>query len=298
MEKANERIMPVIIAENAGFCFGVKRAVKMAEEVLDSSLAGENIYILGEIIHNPQTVKMLEEKGAVTIEEKDLEKVHPGKLILRSHGVPLEVIEKAKKLNFSIVDTTCPFVKKAQIIAGQNSKLENQLIIIGKKEHPEVKALLSHSLYNANVIGLVEEVKKLNFKPDVKTVIIVQTTFSGNEFKKIIGEIVLLYKEIMVYNTICNATYIRRKESLSVAEKTDVNIVVGGRNSSNTRELTNYLVENGFKAYQIEGPEEIREDFFNGAGCVGITGGASTPLSVIEDVKRTVEVRFLERKFK
>ncbi|MBN2364165.1 4-hydroxy-3-methylbut-2-enyl diphosphate reductase [candidate division WOR-3 bacterium] len=281
--------MQVIIAENAGFCFGVKRAVKMAEEVLDSSEANEKIYILGEIIHNPQTVKMLEEKGAVTIDEKDLEAVEPGKLILRSHGVPLEVIEKAKRLHFSIVDTTCPFVKKAQIIADQNSKKENQLIIIGKKEHPEVKALLSHSLYNAIVIGSFDEVKNLNFKPDVKTVIIVQTTFSGNEFKKITGEIVLLYKEILVYNTICNATYIRRTESLSVAEKTDVNIVVGGKNSSNTRELTNFLLEKGYKAFQIESPEEIRREFFDEAGCVGITGGASTPLSVIEDVKRAVE---------
>ncbi|MBN1149927.1 4-hydroxy-3-methylbut-2-enyl diphosphate reductase [candidate division WOR-3 bacterium] len=281
--------MRVIVAKNAGFCFGVKRAVKMAEEVLDSSQSTEKVYILGEIIHNPQTVKMLEEMGAVTIDESDLEKVQPGKLILRSHGVPLEVIEKAKKLKFSIVDTTCPFVKKAQIIADQNSKKENQLIIIGKKEHPEVKALLSHSLYNAFVIGSIEEVKKLDLNPDLKTVIIVQTTFSENKFKKIVGEIILLFKEVLVYNTICNATYIRRTESLSVAEKTDVNIVVGGKNSSNTRELTNFLVEKGYKAFQIESPDEIRDDFFDGSECIGITGGASTPLSVIEEVKKLIE---------
>ncbi|KQC12843.1 MAG: hypothetical protein APR63_10360 [Desulfuromonas sp. SDB] len=282
--------MSVEIAERAGFCFGVKRAISMATEILDSHQdSTEPIYILGEIIHNPQTVEMLEKKGAISITEEDLEKVEPGKLILRSHGAPLEVIEKAKKLNFEIINTVCPFVKKAQIISNKHIESDYKIVIVGKKEHPEVKALLSHSGFKAQVIGSVEEIPNLNLTTDDDVVIIVQTTFSVREFKNIIGEIALLSRETKVYNTICNATFRRRKGALSVAQKVDVNIVVGGKNSSNTRELTNFLKDSGFLAYQIERPEELTKDLFTQVKKVGITGGASTPMWVIEKVKICIE---------
>ena len=282
--------MSVEIAENSGFCFGVKRAVNIAEEkLIKSSENSIPIYILGEIIHNPQTVEMLKQKGAVTITSEDLEKVNPGKLILRSHGAPLETIEKAKKLGFEIINTVCPFVNKALDVAKLHVNSDYNIIIVGKSEHPEVKSLLSHTHYKAKVIGSVENISTLNLSVNDKIVIIVQTTFSGSLFKKILGEIVLLSGETKVYNTICNATYSRRNQAISVAKNVDLNIIVGGKNSSNTRELTNLLIENGYRVHQIEKADELYKELFSGIDKVGITGGASTPMWVIEKVKKKIE---------
>lgn len=291
MEKTDGEIMPVEIAENSGFCFGVKRAIKMAEETLnDPSNKDKPIYILGEIIHNPQTVEMLKKKGAISITVENLDRVKPGKLILRSHGVPLEIIEKAKYLGFEIINTVCPFVNKALEVASLHSNSDYKIIIIGKKEHPEVKSLLSHTRYRATVIGSSEKIKDLDISIKDKVVIIVQTTFLGSLFKNLLGEIVLLSGETKVYNTICNATYSRRIQAISVAKKVDLNIIVGGKKSSNTRELTNFLIENGYKAHQIESAEELDEKLFSGIYRVGITGGASTPNWVIEEVKDRIEI--------
>ncbi len=291
MEETDGGIMPVEIAKKSGFCFGVKRAINMAEETLNnSSNRDKPIYILGEIIHNPQTVEMLKNKGAISITIDQLEKVKPGKLILRSHGEPLEIIEKSKKLGFEIINTVCPFVNKALEVASLYAKSNHKIIIIGKKEHPEVKSLLSHTLYSATVIGSTEMTKDLNISIKDKVVIIVQTTFSGSLFKNILGEIVLLSGETKVYNTICNATYSRRSQAISVAKKVDLNIIVGGKNSSNTRELTKLLIENGYMAHQIERADELDERLFSGIDKVGITGGASTPIWVIEEVKNKIEI--------
>lgn len=282
--------MEVKIADKAGFCFGVERAIKIASEILDShDNTKEKVYILGEIIHNPQTVEQLSKKGAITINVNSLKKFKPGKLILRSHGAPLEVIKEAKELGFEIIDTTCPFVKKAQVIAKENLTKNFDIFIIGKKEHPEVIGLMSHSRNIAKVIGNLEQAKKIPFSIDKKALVIVQTTFSQKVFKEIVGEIILKYKETLIFNTICDATYSRRQSSLRLAKEVDINIIVGGKNSSNTRELTNYLQDNGFRAMQIENIDELKSNFFDDLKKVGITGGASTPLWLIEKVKRKIE---------
>ena len=264
------------MAAKAGFCFGVKRALDMAERTAESSQAVS----LGPLIHNQQVVKRLSERGIRVV--NDLSEVTSDQaLIIRSHGVGPSVYEGTENKGIRVVDATCPFVQKAQRLAAESAQLGRQVIVMGDKLHPEVQGILGWAGEQAIPIQTVEEAKKLPFYPHLA--VLAQTTQLAENFMRIVEELKLHTGDITVHNTICNATAERQKVARELAETVDVMVVVGGRNSANTRKLASICAERS-KTYLIETVLELETIWFSGAESAGLTAGASTPDWIIEEV--------------
>ncbi len=271
--------MKVILAENAGFCFGVKRALKIAFESANKS--NIPIYSLGPLIHNPQQVELLAQKGVHEI--SDIEELKKGDvLIIRSHGTSPEIIEKAKSKGIEIVDATCPFVVNAQKYAQTLYKEGYQVVIVGEGEHPEVIGIMGHVENKAWIVEKPDDVDKL--PRNQKIGVIAQTTQSFENFRAVVSAIMEKSNELRIYNTICHATAQRQESALELAKKVDLMIVIGGHNSANTTRLASLCKDFGVTTYHIETSDEIEELWFKGVQKVGITAGASTPEWIIEDV--------------
>ncbi|MEK6692242.1 MAG: 4-hydroxy-3-methylbut-2-enyl diphosphate reductase [Nitrospirota bacterium] len=270
--------MKVITVANAGFCFGVKRAINIAfQSARDSK---EGIYTLGPIIHNPQVVKKLADEGVRSVEDLDKEDI--GKLIIRSHGVPTDVIEEASEKGIEIIDATCPFVKNAQKYAHLLGKEGYQVIIVGDRDHPEVKSILSYAGDRAVVVNRASLIDEIPLNDRVG--IIAQTTQRHSIFQEVVLKCFEKAKEVKVYDTICNSTTTRQDETKRLAGEVDIVIVVGGKCSANTTQLATICKQMGTRTFHIEVPEEIEEDWFYGMEKVGVTAGASTPGWIIDSV--------------
>jgi 4-hydroxy-3-methylbut-2-enyl diphosphate reductase len=269
----------VITAKRAGFCFGVKRAVDMAFTAAKQS---ERVYTLGPIIHNPQVIEKLKSEGVKPIDSVNSRKIKT--LIVRTHGVPREISEELNKKNYAVIDATCPFVKKAQNYAKLLREEDYQVVIIGDREHPEVKGLMSYAGPDAVVVTGDDPPQKLKSRVGV----VVQTTQPVSVLKEFLGATVERVKELKVFNTICNSTALRLKETKSIAEKVDAVIVVGGKNSANTTQLANFCISMSVPTYHIETASEIEADWFVNVEKVGITAGASTPDWIIEEVAERI----------
>lgn len=278
----------IIQAKSAGFCYGVKRAVELSKEVKEIH-PDKNVYILGELIHNAQAIKMLEELGIKTVNEIPIDK--NGICIIRTHGVPPEIVKEIQNSGCEVIDATCPDVKKVQQKASELSKNGYQVIIIGKAEHPEVIGIKayadSHSKIPAIVISKPEEVETFreNLKSAEKIGIVVQTTQKIDLLNKILAEITPFSKEIVVFNTICSATKNRQKEAVKLAQDADLMIVAGGRNSANTTHLAEILSEIT-QTIHIETADELEnyDNLLKQCQNIGITAGASTPKEIIERI--------------
>jgi len=269
--------MEVILAEKAGFCFGVKRAINTAFKA-----AGEGrVYCLGPIIHNPQEVARLKDAGVETIE--DFSGLKPGdSLIIRSHGVPPTVLTKAREQGLTIIDLTCPFVAKAQQHADMLRKEGYQIVVVGEKKHPEVQSILGYAGENSVVVETPEDMGQIQFQGRLG--VVAQTTQSYGNFSEIVLRLLRLSKELKVYNTICSSTKERQDATRVLASRVDVMFVVGGRNSANTSRLVSLCREAGKPTYHVEVVEEIKSEWLRGVGTVGVTAGASTPGWVIDAV--------------
>src|SRR4030043_1683305 len=219
--------MEIIVAKMAGFCFGVKRAIDIAFHIANEKRKG--VYTLGPIIHNPQVVEMLKEKGIIPIEDIKAKKDIRA-LIIRTHGIPLHLSKEISSMGCEIIDATCPFVKKAQYYAKLLREEGYQVVILGEKEHPEVKGLMSLQRDDAIVVDGNSPVPRLKNKVGI----VVQTTQPLDALKRVLSHAIGHAKEIKVYNTICNSTALRLKETEDMARKVDVMVVVGGKNSANT----------------------------------------------------------------
>ncbi len=272
--------MNIKIAENAGFCYGVMRAIKMADDAIKHH---RKIYSLGPIIHNPQVVEEYEKKGLRVLETlKDIN----APILIRSHGVPPEIYQQMREKSIKFIDATCPFVKEAQDYAKELYSEHYTVVIFGDENHPEVKAHLGYADYKAYIINSVEEAK--NIIAD-KIGIISQTTQSIERFAAVVAELSKNAKELKVYNTICDATEKRQKSAMQLAKKSDLMVVIGGRNSANTRKLYEICKQFCPMVYHIETESEISKDWFRGIKNVGITAGASTPSYMIDRVYRVIE---------
>lgn len=273
--------MEILIVKGAGFCFGVKRAIDMAFAIAGKK--GTGVYTFGPIIHNPQVIEKLIEKGIAPTE--DIYKDDIRSLIIRTHGIPINLLEEASRRGYEIIDATCPFVKKAQHYAKLLNEDGYQVIILGDKHHPEVKGLMSYAGEDAVVIGekdVLHDIKN-------RVGIVVQTTQPVEGLKRLVGRIIERSKEMKVYNTICNSTALRLKETEDMSRSVDVMIVVGGKNSANTTQLANLCVSIPVKTYHIETADELKNEWFEGIKKVGISAGASTPDWIILDVKERIE---------
>ena len=266
--------MEVILSEYLGFCYGVKRAIKLAEEHADGKS-----WTLGPIIHNPQMVERLQAEGVGTV--TDLTALEEGTIIIRSHGVGPQVYKEAQAKGLKIVDATCPHVKKAQMSAKELSEDGRQVVIVGEKNHPEVKSIFEWS--NKQAIILETEADAENFAPRSRLGIISQTTVSGENFVKIVAHLLEKSHDIRILRTICTATEQRQKAALELAGQVDVMLVIGGRNSANTTRLAQ-LCEKKCRTYHIETATELSPVWLENANKVGITAGASTPDWIIGEV--------------
>lgn len=273
--------MEIRIAENCGFCYGVKRAVNMAQDTSDQL---ERSYTLGPIIHNPQVVSNLEEHGVYAVDS--LDEIPGGTVIIRSHGVGPAVYEEATDKGLKVVDATCPHVKKAQQDAKSVIDSGMSLVILGEKKHPEV---ISINLWAQNKGIVIETEEKAKILPFVENRgVVVQTTFSQFKFQSIIGILEEKTQNLKVFKTICTATQERQNSAVELAKTVDLMIVVGGKNSGNTNRLAEVCRDVGCTTYHIETAAELQLDWFNHVQTVGVTAGASTPDWIIKEVIDTM----------
>lgn len=272
--------MEIIIGKYAGFCNGAKNAVIKTNEVLN----GSDIYSIGEIVHNEEVVKYLKNKGLIVMNSiKDIP--NNAKLIVRAHGEGIELYQEAKKRNINIVDLTCGRVKLIhnKIL----SKKDSFILIIGKKNHPET---IAHKTYSKtsyvieNESDIEEAYTKYLSSGKDRVYVVAQTTFNTELFNELVNKIKITFGNIEVENTICNATNIRQQEARKIASQVDKMIVIGGKNSSNTEELAKEAGKYCSVVYLIQTKDDINKDMFNKDDVVGITAGASTPNSSINDV--------------
>ncbi len=273
--------MEIITAKTAGFCFGVKRAIDIAFKIAEEKRKG--VYTLGPIIHNPQVVEKLRDKGIIPIDDIKAKKDITA-LIIRTHGIPSKLSKEMSSRGCEIIDATCPFVKKAQYYAKLLSEEGYQVVILGEKNHPEVRSLMSYADAHAIVVDGKSPLPKLKSKVGV----VVQTTQPLEALKKIISGAIEHAKEIKVYNTICNSTALRLKETETMASMVDVMFVVGGKNSANTTQLTNLCKSLSVPTYHIETSVEIKKGWIRRAKKIGITAGASTPRWIIKEVEKRI----------
>lgn len=278
--------MKVLVASSAGFCFGVKRAINMAMECAES--ADGNIYTYGPIIHNPQVVAKLEDSN-IQAKKRLSEMDGGGTVIIRSHGVKVEDYKEAEDRGLSIIDATCPFVKKSQDLVAQLTREGYMVIVVGEKDHPEVQGVLSYGGGDVRVAYSVDELSDLPGDEESRIGIVAQTTLSIKKLQEITSFCLTRSSDVKVFNTICDATSLRQTESVEIAKRVDVMIIVGGRNSANTNRLAELCVAIQPNSHHIEVSGEISGDWFAGAKSAGITAGASTPSWLINEVVKRVE---------
>lgn len=272
--------MKIEIAKNCGFCFGVKRAVKIAQKSIGAAS-------IGELIHNNLEINRLRDKfGVKTIKSIDDLKDEKS-AIIRTHGITKTDLEQLKQKQINIIDATCPFVKKSQQIAKEMSDQGYDIVIFGDTTHPEVKGVMSY--VTTKVYAILDENELENIKLSSKIAVLSQTTKKIEKFTQIVGFLMQKSKEVRVFNTICNATLDNQKAVSELANRADVMIIIGGKNSSNTKQL--YLISQKHcqNSFLIENSDELEQIWFKNKNLCGISAGASTPDWIINEVVEKIK---------
>ena len=273
--------MQIILAKTAGFCFGVNRAVKLTYELLEQ---GRPVATLGPLIHNPQVVEDLESKGAITCDS--LDDVPDGcEVVIRSHGVGQSVYDKISTRRLAYHDATCPFVTKIHKIAARAGAEGAMLLVAGDAKHPEVQGIVGHTTGKVEVFANLAELEKLlpELTQQKSIFAVAQTTFNVQSWETCKEFLKNQCTNAKIFDTICNATWARQQEAEDLSQKCDHMVVIGGHHSSNTQKLLQVAARHT-KAINVETADELDKDWLNGARIVGVTAGASTPSSIIEEV--------------
>lgn len=270
--------MDVKIARTAGFCWGVRRTVDQVMAVADQ--ARGPVVTLGPIIHNPQAVARMREKGVGTV-NAIAEAVDGTTVVVRTHGAVQSELAAARARGLEVVDGTCPYVKYPQAMAERLSREGYHLVIVGDANHAEVKGVVSYAEGPCTVVrpgGPIPAIK------DKKVAVIAQTTCIGADFERVVGALALRHKEVRAVNTICNDTEERQADARALAAEVDAVVVVGGKNSANTRHLAEICREIQPRTWHVETEDELQAGWFEGCRAVGLSAGASTPDWVVEGV--------------
>lgn len=271
------------VAEHAGACYGVNRALELARGcALEHA---EPVHTLGPLIHNPIVVEELAEQGVGLAQS--LDEIDRGSVIIRSHGVVPQVIEDARARGLSVVDATCPYVKKVHKAASNLVHEGYDLIIVGESGHPEVEGIVGHAEGKAHVVASPQDLDGVTLGKRVG--VVVQTTQTAANLSAVVAALAPLVSELRVVNTICAATSERQRAAASLASEADIMIVVGGKNSGNTRRLAQICHAACPITHHIEDAAELDRSWFDGARLIGITAGASTPQAHIERVVSAIE---------
>jgi len=272
--------MKIELAENYGFCFGVKRAIKIAEENINSST-------YGPLIHNSKEIARLDKDFKVGLVEDFTTFKSGEKAIVRTHGIVKNELASLHELGVEVIDATCPYVTKPQEIAQEMSEAGYDVVIFGDEKHPEIKGVKSYATHGAQVVTDVADVKKLKLKEHVA--LIAQTTRKVEDYMAIATYLIPRYKEVRVFNTICNATFENQEAVNKIAAKADVMLIIGGKNSSNTKELYSISHDNCSNSHHIEDENDIDFSWFENREFCGISAGASTPDWIIQNVINAIQ---------
>ena len=283
--------MEVIVAEHAGFCFGVTKAVDTVyDQIRDKKT---NIYTFGPIIHNETVVGDLEKKGVKVIENiEDLTGIKEGTVIIRSHGVTKKIHEALENSGLEVIDATCPFVKRIHRIVEVESKKGKGIIVVGSGNHPEVEGIVSYATGPVFVIDSPQMAERMRADKETEYTVVSQTTFNKNKFQETIEILNNYGYNINIVNTICNATDERQSEAEDISSRADAMIVIGGAHSSNSRKLYEICSKRCENTYFIQTLEDLDLNLDKSATLVGITAGASTPKNIIEEVQNYVRTNF------
>jgi 4-hydroxy-3-methylbut-2-enyl diphosphate reductase len=271
--------LEIKLAKSYGFCFGVKRAIEIAESSRDATT-------IGPLIHNNEEINRLKSNFNVITSNDITELGDAKKAIIRTHGIVKDDFEKLKQSDVEIIDATCPFVTKPQQIVEKMSQEGYKIVIFGDVKHPEVKGVMSYAVNEPLVVMSVDELRDVNISH--KVAVISQTTRKVSEFQKIVTYLMEKVKEVRVFNTICNATFENQDAARDLSQEADVMIVIGGKNSSNTKQLLSIAEENCKDSYLIENERELKKNWFEKKQMCGITAGASTPDWIIEKIVATI----------
>lgn len=279
--------MNVLLARTAGFCPGVKRAVETVYEQVRLHQK-EKIFTYGPIIHNEGVIRDLEDQGVKIIHSaKELQTIREGIVIIRSHGVARNIYEQIEAQGLSCVDATCPFVKKIHKIVDEESQKGAYIVIIGNSDHPEVEGIRGWGRGQVSVLQTEEDAQQFELADKgQKVCITAQTTFNYNKFKDLVEIIDKKGYDIIVLNTICNATKVRQEEARRIAGRVDAMMVVGDKRSSNTQKLFEICKNECLNTYYIQTLDDLDMNQLRSVETVGITAGASTPNNIIEEVQR------------
>ena len=284
--------MEVKLAKSAGFCFGVNKAMEKVYEQIEN-FQGKKIYTYGPIIHNEEVVKKLAAKGVEVIDSlEELKIKEKGILIIRSHGVARDVQDQMTAAGFTVIDATCPFVKRIHKIVEKESAQGRKIVIIGNPGHPEVEGIKGWCAEDAVIVETAKEAEDFSEETDKKLCIVSQTTFNYNKFKDIVEIFEKRGYDINVVNTICNATQERQTEAKEIAAQADAMLVIGGTHSSNSKKLYEICKGECENTHFIQTLDDLNLELPKSVRLVGITAGASTPNNIIEEVQNYVRLNF------
>ena len=278
--------MDIIVSKNSGLCYGVKRALRIALKTRGQKTGEVNT--LGDLIHNPQVICDLKKRGICTI--NDLDQIQGGTIIIRSHGISPQLYSQIEQKNIEIIDATCPIVKEIQKLVESLAVKDEEIIIVGNREHPEIKGLIGYSRGKGLIIE--NEKQAIALPQRERRAVLVQSTQDMHLFKKIVATLIERTRELDVHNTICQSTQIRQRSTSELASQVDVLFIIGGRNSSNTSKLYKISKRILANTYFIEKADQITPNMLKGARKIGLSGGASTPPKAIQEAAVKIRSSF------
>ncbi len=274
--------MKIELASSYGFCYGVKRAIEIAEE-------HKNSFTYGPLIHNKDEINRLKEGFNIGLVEDIKDIKNDNAVVIRTHGIPKNELDLLKKQKNKIIDATCPYVTTPQNIVEKMSNEGYSIVIFGDKQHPEIKGVISYASKDDDAFIVLEPKELIKLPLKNKVAVVSQTTKKPEDFAKIVSALIQTHKEVRVFNTICNATFENQDAAAELAQKADVMIVIGGKHSSNTKMLHSISKNNCPNSYLIENEEELEASWFNNKNLCGISAGASTPDWIVQNVIKKIE---------
>jgi len=272
--------MKIELAENYGFCFGVKRAIKIAEE-------NQNASTYGPLIHNSKEINRLETDFNVRLTENFKTFNAGDTAIVRTHGIEKDELAQLHKNGVDVIDATCPYVTKPQEICQEMSEAGYDVLIFGDEKHPEIKGVKSYATHGARVVTSIDELKDMKFKENIA--LVAQTTRKVEDYMDVANYLIPRYKEVRVFNTICNATFENQDAVKKISSRADIMLIIGGKNSSNTKQLFSISHDDCSDSYHIEDESDIDFSWFKDKKFCGISAGASTPDWIIQNVVKSIE---------
>ena len=276
--------MEINLAKSAGFCFGVKRAIDIASEIVES---GKPVYMLGDIVHNEEVVKNLARRGIRRV--KNLSRRKKGVLLVAAHGTTADLFGKAKQYGYEIVDATCPMVKEIHKIVIEMDRQGYRIIIIGDKNHAEVIGIAGQIKNKSIIIEDIDELDSQKLDGIKKAAVVIQSTQDSEKISKIKDILEKRIGDLKFFNTVCAPTRIKQKEIRTLPKENDVVIVIGSKKSANTKRLYQIAKSINKNTYWINNKDEIKRNWFKNAESVGVTAGASTPFESIRSVVQHIK---------